>query len=272
MFKLHAAWFMQFIYPASICVLSKGWSAASCAIYLPSIFITVAEFFCFLVFPTDTNGGKHICFIMRVIGTTFMCVWWLRLRLFQIGNILELVHFWRSLLLGFFGFLFWILLPTLLHCTGLQRHRLPQLTNGRAPFVWNPSLMTSNVALKMLLLGFKIFHSVFLVPFIEEIQVRNLGFRFMTLWLCGRSSELGNWLLDVSLYEFCWPSIIIISLGFGCCHIRYEFEWLAGFLYGLMVQVVAIKDKNVVNAILVHCITNLCLNVYILMSGNFYLW
>jgi len=83
-----------------------------------------------------------------------------------------------------------ILLPTLLHCTGLQRHRLPQLTNGRAPFVWNPSLMTYNVALKMLLLGFKIFHSVFLVPFIEEIQVRNLGFRFMTLWLCGRSSGM----------------------------------------------------------------------------------
>jgi hypothetical protein len=57
--------------------------------------------------------------------------------------------------------------------------------------------------------------------------------------------ELGNWLLDVSLYEFCWPSIIIISLGFGCCHIRYEFEWLAGFLYGLMVQVTHVYSMEI---------------------------
>jgi len=51
--------------------VSFRWSAASCAIYLPSIFITVAEFFCFLVFPTDTNGGKHICFIVSLLFFPF---------------------------------------------------------------------------------------------------------------------------------------------------------------------------------------------------------
>ncbi|GJD06429.1 hypothetical protein Gasu2_08470 [Galdieria sulphuraria] len=269
MFKVYVAWFMQLVYPAFICIISTGWNSVSCAIYLPSILATVAEFLCFLLFPISLTNGKHLCFIMRVLASTFMCVWWLQRRLFQTTNIFQYVHIWRSLTLGFFGFLLWVALPSLLYFIGLQRYQRPQPTNDRVPFNWNPSLMSYNLSVKMILLGMKIVHSVLLVPFIEEIQIRNLAFRFMTRWICGQSSSTGrsDWVLDVSLYRFCWPSIIIISLGFGCCHLRYEFEWLAGFLYGVMIQVVAVKDKSVVNAVLVHIVTNLCLNVYIFISG-----
>ncbi|GJQ14509.1 hypothetical protein GpartN1_g6300.t1 [Galdieria partita] len=273
MFKVYIAWLMQLFYPTVICIVSTGWNSASCAIYLPSILITVAEFFCFLLFPVSVTNGKHLCFIMRVFASTVICVWWLQRRLFQTTNIFQYIHIWSSLFLGFFGFLLWVVLPFLLYLIGLQRHPRPQPTNDRVPFLWNPSLMSYNMSLKMILLGMKMFHSVVLVPFIEEVQIRNLGFRFMTLWLCGQSSTGGSdWVLDVSLYKFCWPSIIIISLGFGCCHLRYEFEWLAGFLYGVMIQVVAVKDRSIVNAVLVHIVTNFCLNVYIFISRNFYLW
>lgn len=263
---------MQFVYPAIICITSTGWNSPSCAIYLPSILITFAEFLCFLVFPNGATNGKHLCFIMRVFASMLMCVWWLQHRLFQITNFFQFVHLWKSFALGFLGFLLWVLLPPLLYMLGIQRYSRPQTTIDRLPFVWNPSLMSYNTPFKMFLLGMKMFHSVVLVPFIEEVQFRNLGFRFLTLWLCGQSSGHADWVLDVSLYRLCWPSIILIALGFGCSHLRYEFEWLAGFLYGIMIQLVAVKDKNIVNAVLVHMVTNLCLNVYILISGNFYLW
>lgn len=83
-----------------------------------------------------------------------------------------------------------VLLPPLLYMLGIQRYSRPQTTIDRLPFVWNPSLMSYNTPFKMFLLGMKMFHSVVLVPFIEEVQFRNLGFRFLTLWLCGQSSGI----------------------------------------------------------------------------------
>eukprot|EP00871_Galdieria_phlegrea_P005285 jgi/Galph1/5758/GphlegSOOS_G4410.1 len=203
---------------------------------------------------------------MRVMGSFLMCLWWQTIYRVQFKEYWNFLKPWKCLVLGIFGFYLWVRLPNVL--LRFQRERTPHMYSDRVHVAWNPFHMPYSKPFKIVLFILKAMYTILLVPVIEEVQFRHTDYRFMTWKFC-RNAE-NDWFNNPFSERYCWPSILLLSFGFGCCHLRYEFEWLAGFLYGIMVQLLTISDGNIVNAIVIHMITNFCLFIYALITRNFY--
>ena len=100
--------------------------------------------------------------------------------------------------------------------------------------------------------------AVIIVPVVEELAFR--GF------LMRRLQSIHFW--EVPYERLHLPALVLSSLAFGALHS----ELWAGFLAGLCYGWLATRKGGLVNAIMAHAITNLCIGIQAVYCGDWWLW
>ncbi len=110
----------------------------------------------------------------------------------------------------------------------------------------------------LLWLGFRVVGSIVVVPLVEEWAFRG----YLTRRLIATDFE------SVSLGRFTWFSFLLSSLAFGLLHGR----WFAGTLAGLVYAGVYYRRGRVGDAALAHAVTNACIALTVLLTGDWAYW
>jgi uncharacterized protein len=113
-------------------------------------------------------------------------------------------------------------------------------------------------ALAMVLIFFRMFGAVLVVPVMEEIFWRSFALRVL----------IDHDFKKVPVGRFTWFSFIAVSVAFGFAH----HQWLPGIIAGLVYAAVLYRTKNLFSPILSHAVTNLLLGLYVLWSGEWHYW
>ncbi|MBW2991645.1 CAAX prenyl protease-related protein [Candidatus Woesearchaeota archaeon] len=104
----------------------------------------------------------------------------------------------------------------------------------------------------------KLMGMVLLAPVIEELFVRNYLHRLV----------IHPDYEKVKHGTFSWPAFILTTLFFGIAHNR----WLVGLITGVLLNFVYYRHKNIGSCIVAHYTANLCLAVFVLLTGAWHLW
>jgi exosortase E/protease (VPEID-CTERM system) len=105
----------------------------------------------------------------------------------------------------------------------------------------------------------RIVSAVLVVPVAEELAFRGFGMRRLI-------NERFEW---VDWQKFTWLSLVISSIAFGLLHGRM---WLAGSLAGLVFAYAQLRRGSLGDAIAAHAVANAGLAVWVLYTGQYYLW
>jgi CAAX prenyl protease-like protein len=108
-------------------------------------------------------------------------------------------------------------------------------------------------------LCFRVVGYVITVPVAEELAFRG----FLTRRLIAAEFQ------DVPLGRFSWFSFLASSALFGALHGGH---WLAGMLAGMLFALALYRRGQIAHAMLAHATTNALIAVYVLITGNWYLW
>jgi CAAX prenyl protease-like protein len=159
----------------------------------------------------------------------------------------------QSVLFGILVFIVWIL-PDLL-IPGYRQHWL--FTNSFTGGV--SSSMPAAALLDPVVLALRTLRAAVLVPILEELFWRG--------WL-------GRWLVDqdfekVPLGKYTTSAMLISGLLFASEHGPY---WEVGLLAGLMYNYWLVKTRSLMDCIVAHGVTNLCLSLYVLATGKWEYW
>lgn len=118
-----------------------------------------------------------------------------------------------------------------------------------------------------------------LVPLFEELIMRGFIFRLALQWdharKRGEEEPLRAALDERSLNEvkagdWSWLAVAISTAAFTAGH-RLE-EWPAAIAFGLLMSFLWIHRKDLLSCIMAHAVTNVSLALYVLTTGNWYLW
>jgi hypothetical protein len=170
------------------------------------------------------------------------------------GDNSPVVSIVAGILVGIVGTVLWILLIT--------------------PFVTGDAVAWENPAFYLRLAA-----SALVVPVFEELLMRGYVFYFVLQWDQERKKGTRS-AFDVTLHEasindirtVSWniPAIIVSTTIFALGH--QVAEWPAALAYGLLMAVLLILRKDLLSAVVAHGITNLCLGLYVIYSGNWQYW
>lgn len=98
------------------------------------------------------------------------------------------------------------------------------------------------------------FGSALIVPPIEEAFYRSFLYRYFV------RTDFTN----MAFNRFHWLSLVVTSALFGMVH----YQWLAGFLCGLLFQGLVLRKNRLGDAMTAHAITNFLLGVWIVWRGG----
>jgi len=125
----------------------------------------------------------------------------------------------------------------------------------------------------------RLFAATLLVPVFEELLIRGYIFRtsyqYSELRKKGDPKAFEN-TLDKECLNFFnpgawnWFAVVFSSVSFTLGHSTKE--WLAAFVYSLLISVVWIHRKDLVSCIAAHATTNFVLGLYVLMGNNWRYW
>lgn len=121
--------------------------------------------------------------------------------------------------------------------------------------------------------------AAFIVPVFEELFVRGYVFRVALQWDQSRTAGSAN-AMETAFDHRCinqlapgtWrlPAVMISATAFALGH--HPAEWLAAFVYGLLMAGVMIVRKDMVSCIFSHGVTNLSLAIYVKTTGHYGFW
>ena len=104
----------------------------------------------------------------------------------------------------------------------------------------------------------RIVGSAVVVPPLEEVFYRSFLYRyFVRLEFTAMPFKQVHWL-----------SLVVTSLLFGLAH----YQWLAGFVCGLVYQTLVIRKNRLGDAMTAHAITNFLLGCWIVWKGAWQFW
>src|SRR5207253_2425985 len=101
---------------------------------------------------------------------------------------------------------------------------------------------------------------VVVVPLMEEVFWRGFLLRYL----------IRERFCSVPVGTFSWLSCLVVTVGFTFAHGRAD--WLAAFIAGALYNVAAYSCKSLTSCILAHSLTNLCLGLWIVKSGQWGFW
>lgn len=160
---------------------------------------------------------------------------------------------WQSVLAGIAVFVLWIA-PELVDRN--YRELLP-FNNGLVGHIH--SSMPPGALTNPWTIFWRFARAVLIVPIVEEL--------FWRAWLM-------RWLIDssfqrVPLGTFQLSSFLIVAVFFGFEHGPY---WDVGLLGGLIYNLWMVRTKSLSDCVLMHAVTNACLSVYIVSTGQWQYW
>lgn len=112
--------------------------------------------------------------------------------------------------------------------------------------------------LQLILVGFRIFGAVIVVPLMEELFWRSFLIRYI----------IDKEFQRVPIGLFTWPSFLITIVLFGSEHSFIYAGMMAGAIYNLLLY----KSRSLSQCVFAHAVTNLALAIYVLMTGNWQFW
>lgn len=173
------------------------------------------------------------------------------------------------------GFLIWLTLPLVRELKwrmgwegivgGVAVFGLWVGLEGRYPVfqesgtAWNPfAVFGAGSMSAWAFIGVRIAGSTLLVPMLEEVFYRSFLYR----WIADPDFE------KVDLGEFRWRPFLVASAVFGLAHR----EWLAGMLTGALLQWLALRRRDLGDALTAHAVANLLLGIWVVWRGQWIFW
>lgn len=157
---------------------------------------------------------------------------------------------WEGVAAGVLGCVLWV---------GLDPYypKLELLFKLGAP--WNPfKQFGDGSALGWFFFWVRTLGSAIVIPPLEETFYRSFLYRY-----CVRTD-----FENMPLNRFHPTSFIVIGLLFGFVH----YQWIAGVLFGLMMQWLVLRKNRLGDAMLAHAITNFLLGLWIWWKGAWQFW
>ena len=181
--------------------------------------------------------------VKALVVAGLLLAFWRQYHELRLRDLADLKRTAGSILLGLLVFVLWINMDwncaTVGECKGYD----PTLTTG-----W----------VSPLLIGFRLFGAVLVVPLMEELFWRS----FLLRYLINSDFE------GVAIGTFTWGSFIISAVLFGLEHNLL----LAGIMAGVAYNLLLYRTKSVAQCVLAHAVTNLALGIYVLQTGHWYFW
>jgi len=108
------------------------------------------------------------------------------------------------------------------------------------------------------LIAVRLIGAAVVVPVMEELFWRSFLMRYL----------INPDFRSVPVGAFTWLSFMGVAILFGLEHNRVVVGIIAGLLYGFLL----IRQKKLNGVILAHCVTNLGLGIYVLLTGSWMFW
>jgi hypothetical protein len=192
-------------------------------------------------------GGyfEYGAFIMYPIKTIAVaaCLYYYRNVYIELKASYKIQELFIAVGIGIMVFVIWILPEVLYPVLGSSSFNPYEISN--------PMLIYISIA-------FRIAGAVIVVPVFEELFWRS----FLIRWIINQDFK------NVQIGIYTLQSFIITVLFFGIEHHR----WLVGIVAGIIYNLLLYKYKNIRLCIVSHAVTNLCLAIYVLMSGQWSFW
>jgi CAAX prenyl protease-like protein len=124
---------------------------------------------------------------------------------------------------------------------------------------WNPlKQFASAPAMGWFFVAVRTFGSALIVPPLEEAFYRSFLYRYFV------KTDFEK----LPLNCLHWLSLVVTSAIFGLVH----YQWLAGFLCGLLYQGLVIRKNRLGDAMTAHAITNFLLGIWIVWRNDWQFW
>jgi len=118
-----------------------------------------------------------------------------------------------------------------------------------------------------------------IVPVFEEMLMRGFIFRLSLQWDQAKKINQGDPLMvalnelsinSVAPGDWSWFAVVVSTIAFTLGH--HMQEWLAAFVFGLLMVWLWIIRKDVISCIVAHAVTNIILAIYVFTTGKWNLW
>jgi uncharacterized protein len=208
---------------------------------LPYILIVV------LTSVQDSAAGpaRYWLYLLKML-VGLWCIWEMRSLVPEMRWALS----WEAVVAGVGVFAIWVFLDPYYPKSSFL------FTQGEP---WNPmKQFGEGSAMGLFFVAVRTFGSALIVPPIEEAFYRSFLYRYFV------RIEF----TEMSFKQLHWLSLIVTSALFGLVH----FQWLAGFLCGLIFQYLVIRKNRLGDAMTAHAITNFLLGVWIYWRNDWKFW
>lgn len=200
-----------------------------------------------LTFLQDSAGGPLRYWLY--LGKLLVGLWCIRV-VYDLTPEVRWAFSWEAVVAGVLVFVIWV---------GLDPYypKFQALVKPGEP--WNPfTQFRGNHALGWFFVAVRTFGSALIVPPIEEAFYRSFLYRYLVRIP----------FTAIPLSHLHWVSLIATSLIFGFSH----YQWLAGFLCGLIYQSLVIRKNRLGDAMTAHGITNLLLGIWVVWQNAWNFW
>lgn len=138
----------------------------------------------------------------------------------------------------------------------------PQVLSIQPPRLdgFNPFLFRDHYPLFLLVVFFRFFRSVVVVPLLEEIFWRGYLLRDL----------IDHDFTKVAFGTFSWISFGVVTVGF--CLEHASSDWPAAIITGVLYNWVAYRTKSLSACVIAHAVTNLLLGFYIMATKQWGFW
>ncbi|MDD5644803.1 MAG: CAAX prenyl protease-related protein [bacterium] len=212
-----------------------------------SIIPYILPYFTFILIGSFTRyfaGHGYFIYVAKTLITAALVIYW-----FRSYSEIEFDFSFFAVAAGILAFILWI---------GLSEYM---------PFkIFHPppdghSFPDNAKSISFLLVFFRIGGAFLLVPVFEELFMRS----FIIRWLINPED-----FKSVPMGKFTWfsfaGSIVLFVLG------HRFWEWPAAAATGILFTLLLYRRKRIFDCIIAHAVTNLCLAIYVLVSGKFGYW
>jgi uncharacterized protein len=201
-----------------------------------------------LIFFQESFGagaGRYWMYLVRM-AISGWCIWEMRSMVPEIRWAFS----WEAAVAGILVCAMWI---------GIDPYypKIEFLFKASEP--WNPFKQFGNgTAMAWFFVAVRTLGSTFVVPPIEEAFYRSFLYRYFV------RLDFEN----MPFNQLHWLSLMVTSMLFGLEH----YQWLSGFLCGLVFQALVLRKNRLGDAITAHALTNFLLSVWIVWRNDWKFW
>jgi uncharacterized protein len=204
------------------------------------------------VFLLLTQAGVHwpglfvASYVAKTVLVAVLVVCWRRY------TRIRWSYWWLGILFGILGIVQWVGMEhALLH----MWPNYPRLSGAE----FNPYQQIASPSMRWAFIAIRWAGASLVVPVMEELFWRDY------LW---RNVAAPNDFKLAQVGEPDWKALILVTLLFCSVHV----QWMTAIVWGLMIGSLLILTRSLGACIIMHAVTNFLLGLYVLRTGDWWLW